>query len=470
MTGGKTPGGVIPSTYDIYCLKDGRWSLHSCFLHEEKKEALAEAVRLDREGGFNGVRLMGVKFGASGHGAVEVMVWVSPGLQHAMFRPERLAAVRRAGKQEKKDEKSPGETDVHKAVSRPRISGKQKIAMDKKRRLAMGPSDGIMAKSHAPEPSGGIGKEEPPPAASGEHLSAMTAFMNRIGKAVGGLTKSRDAYEMFGLDLFLAGACEGYGREKKLSGDEVTALVRDIVVASGGRPETAAAFASKLPDYHGSARYRSMIESGCRATTMAAENESYAIKELTVSLKNWNSPVAAASQAQGIVTIMFTDIVDSTRMTQEKGDFGAQEVIHAHNAVVRDAIAAHHGHEVKHTGDGIMACFPPAGNAVAAALMIHQGIVRHNAGHGASRFEVRIGLNSGDPIREENDYFGAPVQIAARVCAKATGGQTMVTGPVKDMAASYGVHFREAGKFRLKGIDDDIMLYEAIPAPLTLPS
>lgn len=463
--GRKASGGVIPSTYDIYCLKDGKWSLRACFLNEEKEKALAEAVRLDKEGGFDGVRLMNTKFGTSRRGAIEVMIWVSPGLRRAIFKSEKPIAARRASEprhsdkdqQDKEVAESPGGVEPPPSLPPP----PKKAPAQKARRPAMTPSDAIMAKN--PLPSVPPDKEEKTPAPADEkHLSAMTAFMNGAEKAVGGRPKDRNAYDLFGVNLFLAGACGHYGREKNLSANEVTALIRDAVVAAGAAPEVAAAFASKLPDYLRSARYRSMIESGRRAMAAAAEDESYASKELAGSLQNWNSSVAAASQAQGIVTIMFTDIVDSTRMTQEKGDFGAQEVVHTHNAIVRDAIAAYHGREVKHTGDGIMACFPPTGGAVDAALMIHQGIARHNAGHETVRFEVRIGLNSGDPIREENDYFGAPVQIAARVCAKAAGGQTLVTAPVKDLAAARGIDFREAGKFRLKGIDDDILLYEAV--------
>jgi class 3 adenylate cyclase len=160
---------------------------------------------------------------------------------------------------------------------------------------------------------------------------------------------------------------------------------------------------------------------------------------------------------QGMLTLMFTDMVGSTPLTQRLGDAKAQEFVRRHNAAVRDALKAHGGHEVKHTGDGIMASFATASHAIQCALEVQSKV-------GADGdLRVRIGLNAGEPVAEENDLFGSSVQMAARVCAEAAGGQVLVTNVVRELAAGKGFLFSETGVVALKGFDDPVRLFEVRP-------
>ena len=116
--------------------------------------------------------------------------------------------------------------------------------------------------------------------------------------------------------------------------------------------------------------------------------------------------------ASSFQTIMFTDLESSTALTQRLGDAGAQKVLHGHNDAVRTSLQGHGGREVKHTGDGIMAAFPSAVRAVEAALQIQRDLA-------GAEVRVRIGLNAGEPIAEDDDFFGTAVQLAARICDRA---------------------------------------------------
>ena len=98
------------------------------------------------------------------------------------------------------------------------------------------------------------------------------------------------------------------------------------------------------------------------------------------------------------------------------GDAAAQSVVRAHNIIVRDALREHGGSETKHTGDGIMASFPLASSAIEAAIAIQRGVSAHSEVHPDTAFRVRIGLNAGEPVVEEEDMFGTAVQLARRVC------------------------------------------------------
>jgi class 3 adenylate cyclase/pimeloyl-ACP methyl ester carboxylesterase len=155
----------------------------------------------------------------------------------------------------------------------------------------------------------------------------------------------------------------------------------------------------------------------------------------------------------GLVTILFTDMEGSTAMTQQLGDEGAQEAVRRHNSIVREALKAHAGREIKHTGDGIMASFTSARGAVDCAIAIQRAI---SEGEGV---RVRIGLNAGEPVAEEQDLYGTSVQLAARVCAEADGGEILVSNVVRELAAGKGFLFNDRGEAALKGFEDPVRLY-----------
>ncbi len=155
----------------------------------------------------------------------------------------------------------------------------------------------------------------------------------------------------------------------------------------------------------------------------------------------------------GFQTILFTDLEGSTALTQRLGDEGAQEVLHGHNTAVRGALEANGGREVKHTGDGIMATFPSAVSAVQAAIAIQ----REMAG---AEVRVRIGLNAGEPIAEDDDLFGLSVIKAARIGDRAEPGQVLVSRVVMELCEGKTFEFISMGDATLKGLDEPVALYE----------
>jgi class 3 adenylate cyclase len=162
----------------------------------------------------------------------------------------------------------------------------------------------------------------------------------------------------------------------------------------------------------------------------------------------------------GPVTILFTDITGSTALTQRLGDARAQELLRTHNTIVRDALKAHGGSEIKHMGDGIMASFPFSSSALQAAIDIQRQVQRYGGEHPESAFRVRIGLNAGEPVAEEHDLYGTAVQLAARVCSKAEGGEILVPNVVRELAAGKGFLFSDRGDFVAKGFEDPVRIFE----------
>ncbi|MCJ8311554.1 MAG: DUF4242 domain-containing protein [Saccharospirillaceae bacterium] len=160
----------------------------------------------------------------------------------------------------------------------------------------------------------------------------------------------------------------------------------------------------------------------------------------------------------GFRTIMFTDIVNSTALTQELGDEQSDILLQIHDKIIRAALHQFKGSEVKHTGDGIMASFVSASAAVKCASRIQSDMAfNENA-----KFEIRIGLSAGEPVSRNHDLFGATVQMAARVCDKAAGNQIFVANVVHQLCLGKGLNFVPKGVFNLKGFEDSIEIFEVL--------
>ncbi len=161
----------------------------------------------------------------------------------------------------------------------------------------------------------------------------------------------------------------------------------------------------------------------------------------------------------GIRTILFTDIVNSTQVTQNYGDERALAFLKIHDMIVRNALAGFNGREVKHTGDGIMASFISASAAVRCAARIQRDFAVLRQDEGAHPVQVRIGGAAGEPVEHENDIFGATVQLASRLCSHAEPDQILVSSVVADLCMGKGLSFRALGEVPLKGFEQPVRVH-----------
>jgi len=164
-------------------------------------------------------------------------------------------------------------------------------------------------------------------------------------------------------------------------------------------------------------------------------------------------------------TILFTDVEGSTALTQRLGDARARDLLREHERIVREALKAHGGSEVKTMGDGFMASFSSATKALECSIAIQRAFADWNRGaeaqHAAPEpIRVRIGLNAGEPIAEEDDLFGTAVNLAARISAKADAGKIVASDVVRQLVAGKDFLFSDLGETEMRGFEDPVRLYE----------
>jgi class 3 adenylate cyclase len=163
--------------------------------------------------------------------------------------------------------------------------------------------------------------------------------------------------------------------------------------------------------------------------------------------------------------VLFTDLVGSTELRSRLGEDAAEALREQHDALVTSAVEANRGTVVKNLGDGFMATFAGASDAVGAAVAIQQAIERHNRS-GSTALGVRIGISAGDVVIDKGDCFGTPVIEASRLCGAAQGGQILASEIVRWMARSGGTSFAPLGALDLKGLPEPVPTVEVGWSPL----
>jgi pimeloyl-ACP methyl ester carboxylesterase/class 3 adenylate cyclase len=153
-----------------------------------------------------------------------------------------------------------------------------------------------------------------------------------------------------------------------------------------------------------------------------------------------------------LATVLFTDIVDSTRRAAELGDQRWRELLQHHDELARAEIASYQGRFVKHTGDGLLATFDGPTRAVECATALTQRMPQIG-------LDIRSGLHTGECLRRGDDIGGIAVHIAARIAAKAEAKEVLVSNTVKDLVYGSGITFDDRGAHVLKGVPGEWRLY-----------
>jgi class 3 adenylate cyclase len=164
----------------------------------------------------------------------------------------------------------------------------------------------------------------------------------------------------------------------------------------------------------------------------------------------------------GLLALLVTDLEGFTTLVEQLGDVNAREWMHVHNRIVRDAIFAHGGREVAHTGDGIMAAFRSVAAALAAAIDVQRGLHAYTRTNLDAPLRARIGVHAGEPLPEEDRLFGTCVNTAVRVCAAAQAQSVLVSDLARQLAAGRNFRFAASRKVALKGLGQPLQVHELL--------
>jgi class 3 adenylate cyclase len=154
-----------------------------------------------------------------------------------------------------------------------------------------------------------------------------------------------------------------------------------------------------------------------------------------------------------LATVMFTDIVESTKRAGALGDRDWSDLLRQHDSICRNEIARFRGREVKSLGDGFLATFDGPARAVRCAMSITHDV------RSAFGLQIRSGIHTGEVELKDRDIAGIAVHIAARVAAQAEPDEVLVSRTVRDLVAGSGLQFRSSRQCQVKGIDEDLQLF-----------
>jgi class 3 adenylate cyclase len=156
-----------------------------------------------------------------------------------------------------------------------------------------------------------------------------------------------------------------------------------------------------------------------------------------------------------LATVVFEDIVDSTRRAEAKGDRAWRDLLEAHDKTVRRELSRFRGREVKSLGDGFLATFDGPARAIYCANAVRDSLRRID-------LPVRIGVHTGEVELAEADVRGLAVHIASRVANLGGADDVLVSRTVKDLVAGSGIKFEDFGLHALKGIPEAWQVFRAV--------
>jgi class 3 adenylate cyclase len=187
------------------------------------------------------------------------------------------------------------------------------------------------------------------------------------------------------------------------------------------------------------------------------------VDELASSVASERPSLRPAAAPDGTVTILFSDIEGSSGHNERLGDVRWLELLRAHNRLIRDRVQECGGFEVKAQGDGFMIAFPSARRALQCARGIQEAVATGLAEHPDGPIRVRIGLHTGEAIREESDFYGKNVVVAARIADQARGGEILASSVVKELTESAGdVAFEDQRDVQLAGLAGTHAVYRVV--------
>jgi class 3 adenylate cyclase len=176
------------------------------------------------------------------------------------------------------------------------------------------------------------------------------------------------------------------------------------------------------------------------------------IEAVTATVYSEQPDLRSHTAPDGTVTLLFSDIEGSTPMNERLGDQRWMELLREHNGLIREQVGSHQGFEVKTEGDGFMIAFQSARQAIQCAVAMQGAFAKRNES-AEEPVTIRIGVHTGEPVKDADDFYGKDVNLAARIAGTAAGGEILVSSLLKELTESGGdIEFGEPRDLEMKGL------------------
>lgn len=175
-----------------------------------------------------------------------------------------------------------------------------------------------------------------------------------------------------------------------------------------------------------------------------------------------NDPSESTDGTSPFRTVLFTDLESSTSLLEEVGEAAFMVLLTEHDLIIRRALVASRGREVKHTGDGIMASFEDVSRALACSMAIQDGFDARSEAGAPQDLRVRIGMAGGQPVQHNDDIFGTTVNLASRICDAAPAGHILASDVIHSLGSEEGFAFAAVDTIALKGFAGRTQLFEVL--------
>ena len=175
-----------------------------------------------------------------------------------------------------------------------------------------------------------------------------------------------------------------------------------------------------------------------------------------------NDPVDRTLVGKAFRAILFTDLQGSTTLLESAGESAYMVLLTEHDLIIRRALLASRGREVKHTGDGIMASFDDVAKALECSIDIQDAFAARASEGRGPELRVRIGIDAGEPVDHNDDLFGSTVTLASRICDAAAPGHVLTSDVVHDLGEKCGFSFDVGHERILKGFSSPTRVFELV--------
>jgi class 3 adenylate cyclase len=274
-----------------------------------------------------------------------------------------------------------------------------------------------------------------------KQISILNTFLAEGLAALGPQARQLQAFDRYGIHLYLAGAAQEVASREALTDSTVQSILIGVLVDQGQTADSVRSFCERLDGAQQRPRFKAMLDAGRGAMAMVLDGQQIPPEvSLTTVLRTWSNPhgKAVAARKYGV---LLTDLIGSTELTRKLGNSGAQRMLRAHNAIIREALKQRRGTEVKHTGDGILSVFDRAIDAVECARTIQQEVFAYVRDNPDIPMSLRIGIEYGEGSIEDGEYYGPAFTAIEATCDAAGGGDIAVTALVKDQSAGADTTF-----------------------------